>query len=144
MGAHFRPESSSHAGKTHFFDFKKQGFHLPLFFVFFLCFWSVFGGLGVSFGILLEPLSSLWRPGVILSGAFGSPVLSVGSLCHFLWCLWLVWAVCGLGDRSRPVFLSIFRVFWDSFGSRSSFKRASRSLAKTGFCYRCKTELACR
>ena len=26
-------------------------------------------------------------------------------------------------------------VFWDSFGPRSSFKRASRSLAKAGLCF---------
>ena len=31
----FQPELSSHASKTAIFDFKKQGFHLPVFFTFF-------------------------------------------------------------------------------------------------------------
>ena len=53
-------------------------------------------GLGISFAVLLEPLSSLWRAGVMLLGAFGLLGLSVGSLCYFSWSLWLVWAVCGL------------------------------------------------
>ena len=40
------------------------------------------------------------------------------------------------GDVSESWFEVFFlRIFWDSFGSRSSFKRASRSIAKTGsFC----------
>ena len=45
---------------------------------------------------------------VIIWGAFASPGLPEGSLCYFLWCLWLVSAVCGLGDRSGPVFWFIF------------------------------------
>ena len=37
------------------------------------------------------------------------------------------------GDVSESWFEVVFlRIFWDSFGSRSSFKRASRSIAKTG------------
>ena len=31
----FQPELSSNAGKTSFFDLKKQGFHFPIFFMFF-------------------------------------------------------------------------------------------------------------
>ena len=94
-----------------FFDIfgnaKKTCFHLPFFFMFFHHVWCFFGGLWASFGVLLEPLSSLWLSGVILLGAFGLPGLSVDALCYFLWCLWLVWAVCGLGDRSGTVFCSI-------------------------------------
>ena len=44
----------------------------------------------------MELLSSLWRAGVILAGAFGLPGLSVGSLYYFVSCIWLAWAVCGL------------------------------------------------
>ena len=103
----------------------------------FCCFFIIFGPFLEALGSLLALFWSLghlfWRAGVILLGAFGSPGLSVGSLCYFLWCLWLVWAVCGLGDRSGSVVWSILKVFWESFGSRSSFKRASRSLAKTGY-----------
>ena len=86
---------SSHAGKTHFFDLKKQGFHLPLLFVFVHCFWSVFGGLGVSFGILLEPLSSL-----------------LACWCHPFGCLWLAWAVCGLSLLLFVVCLARLGCLW--------------------------------
>ena len=48
---------------------------------------TVLEAFGFSFGILLEPLSFLWRVGVILLGALGLPGLSLGSLCYFLWCL---------------------------------------------------------
>ena len=89
--------------KLLFSIFKNKVFTGLLFRVFPL-FLAVFGGLGASFGILLGPLSSLLGAGVILLGAFGSPGLSVGSLCYFLWCLWLVSAVCGLGDRSGLFF----------------------------------------
>ena len=106
-----------------FFDIfgnaKKTCFHLPVFFMFFHHFWCFFGGLWASFGVLLEPLSSLWLSGVILLGAFGSPGLSVDPLCYFLWCRWLVWAVCGLGDRSGTVFCFIFNSFWCHFLSNS-------------------------
>ena len=34
---------------------------------------TILGGLRVYFGARLEPLSSLWRAGVILMGAFGLP-----------------------------------------------------------------------
>ena len=75
----------------------------------------LFGGLWVSFGGLLEPLSSIWRAGVILVGAFGLPGLSVGSLYYFLWCIWLVWSVCGLSlsllGQSRANLLLVRSMF---------------------------------
>ena len=58
---------------------KKQVFASLAFSSFFHYFWCLLGGLGVSFGILLEPLSSL-----------------LGCWCHPFGCLWLAWAVCGL------------------------------------------------
>ena len=120
MGAQFSKNRSTF---LRFFailgDAKKTCFHLPLFFMFFHHFWCFFGGLWASFGVLLEPLSSLWLSGVILLGAFGSPGLSVDPLCYFSWCRWLVWAVCGLGDRSGTVFFFIFNSFWCHFLSNS-------------------------
>ena len=75
-------------------------------------FFIIFGPFLEALGFLMASFWSLcrlfWRAGVILLGAFGSPGLSVGSLCYFLWCLWLVSAVCGLGDRSGAVFWFIF------------------------------------
>ena len=57
----------------------------------FSCFFIIFGAFGgafwLSFGVLLESPGSLWRAGVVLLGAFGSPEPSVGSLCYFMWCL---------------------------------------------------------
>ena len=50
--------------------------------MFFHNFLWFFGGLWTVFGVLLEPLSSLWLSGVILLGAFGSPGLSVDPLCY--------------------------------------------------------------
>ena len=54
------------------------------FFIIFGAFWEAFW---LSFGVLLESPASLWRAGVVLLGAFGSPEPSVGSLCYFMWCL---------------------------------------------------------
>ena len=57
----------------------------------FSCFFIILGafceGFLLSFGFLLESPASLWRAGVVLLGAFGSPEPSVGSLCYFMWCL---------------------------------------------------------
>ena len=95
---------------------KKQDFARLAFSRFFIicgAFWEAFW---VSFGVLLESLSSLWRAGVMRSVAFGLPQRSVGFLCYFLCCLWLVRAVFGLGDRSGTVFCAILRQFWDHFG----------------------------
>ena len=75
--------------------------------VFLYCFGCLFGCLWGSFGALSEPLSSLWRAGVILLGAFGLPGLSVGSLCYFLWCLWLVWAA----------LWALSAIFWFNLGA---------------------------
>ena len=75
------------------------------FFIILSLFLEALGSLLASFWSLCR---LFWRAGVILLGAFGSLGLSVGSLCYFLWCLWLVSAVCGLGDRSGIVFLFIF------------------------------------
>jgi len=72
-----------------------------------------------------------WRVGVILLGAFGSPGLSVGCLCYFLWCLWLVWAVCGLGDRSGLVFRDLFHVFSIVFSFASVVEAAPQAWPKT-------------
>ena len=57
------------------------------FFIMFGTFWEAFW---LSFGFLLESPASFWRAGVILLALFGLPEPSVGSLCYFLWCLWLV------------------------------------------------------
>ena len=65
----------------------------------------------MSFGILLEPLSFL-----------------LACWYHPFGCLWPAWAVCGLS----LLLLARGPLRGDSFGSRSSFKRAARSLAKTG------------
>ena len=75
-----------------------------IFYAFWVAFW-------LSFGILLESPSSLWRASVILLVFFGLLEPSVGSLCYFLWCLWLVRAVCGLGDRSGIVLCFRFGPF---------------------------------
>ena len=80
-------EFNSNASKSAVFDLEKQVSSCLSFSRFFHNFWYLFGGLWVSFGGLLEPLSFLWRVGVILLGALGLPGLSVGSLCYFLWCL---------------------------------------------------------
>ena len=57
----------------------------------FSCFFIIFGAFWeaswLSFGVLLESPASLWRAGVLLLVAFGSPEPSVGSLCYFMWCL---------------------------------------------------------
>ena len=82
------------------------------FFIIFGAFWEAFW---LSFGVLLESSSSLWRAGVMLSVAFGLPEPSVVFLCYFLCCLWLVRAVFGLGDRSGTAFFSILGLFWDHF-----------------------------
>ena len=78
-------------------------------------FFIIFGHFLEAFGAPLASFWNLcrlfWRVGVILMGAFGSPGLSVDPHCYFLWCLWLVWAVCGLGDRSGLVFRDLFYVF---------------------------------
>ena len=77
-------------------------------------FFTFFHDIGYRFGgiwVFLEHLSSLWRAGVILVRAFGLPGLFVGSRCYFLWCLWLVCAVSGLGNCSRTIFLLIFYCF---------------------------------
>ena len=129
---------------------------------------------GFPLELFLEPLSFLWRAGVILVRAFGLLGLFVGSRCYFLYSLWLVWAVSGLGGCSRTVFLVDFLMFcypgawsrprrrrgrrphqlqeswsrfvllvpfifghcvgfgWTMFLQGLSFKRASRSHAKTG------------
>ena len=73
-------------------------------------FFSIFGRFLEALGFLLAALWSLcrlfWRAGFILLGAFGSPGLSVDPHCYFLWCLWLVWVVCGLGDHPGLFFAS--------------------------------------
>ena len=69
------------------------------FFVILDAFWEAFW---LSFGVLLESPTSLWRAGVVLLGAFGSPEPSVGSLCYFMRCL-----LARLG-----CFLASFRSFW--------------------------------
>ena len=64
MGAHFRPESSSHAGKTAIFNFKKQGFHclsFSRFLLFLVPFW--------------RPLGFFWKP-------FGASVVSLACWCY--------------------------------------------------------------
>ena len=71
----------------------------------------------------MESPSFLWRAGVMLSVAFGLPEPSVGFLCYFLCCLWLVRAVFGLGDRSGTAFPFILGQFWDHF--RGYFLRNS-------------------
>ena len=91
----FRSESSSHAGETSVSKTENQ-VPICLSFVSFLLFWVPFWMSLGSVGALLEPLSFLWRAGLILLGAFGLPGPSVCSYCYFFWCLWLVWAVCGL------------------------------------------------
>ena len=98
---------------------KKQVFAWLVFSCFFIILGAFWGAFWVSFGVLLESPSFLWRAGVMLSVAFGLPEPSVGFLCHFLCCLWLVRAVFGLGDRSRTAFCSILGLFWDHFGSFS-------------------------
>ena len=121
MGAQFwRPRSTF----FRFFEIlghaKKSSFRLPVFFLFFYHYWWFFGGLGVSFGVLLEPLSSL-----------------LACWCHSFGCVWLAWAVCGLfllffvvhlarlgclwaqgplQDRFLLHLLSIFGLFSEEFG----------------------------
>ena len=104
----FQPELSSHAGKTVILIFKKQGFHLLFFRVFLQFLVFLLDALGFLLASFWSLCRLFWRAGDILLGVFGLPGLSVGSLCYFLWCLWLAWAVCGLGDRSGPVFWFIF------------------------------------
>ena len=148
---------SSHAGKTAIFDFLKQGFHLPLFFVFFHYFWSFFwrsrglfwhpcGAFVVSFGVLVsffwEPLlrvGCLWALSATFCGAFGSSRLSVGSgIAPGLFF--------GLFSGLVPCFFDCFSfvsVAEDHCSRQHSFEtlslqpsifqRASRSLAKTGY-----------
>ena len=107
-----------------FFDIfgnaKKTCFHLPLFFMFFHHFWCFFGGLWASFGVLLEPLSSLWLSGVILLGAFGSPGLHRGpSLLLFvvsLARLGCLWARGPLRDCFLLHFQFILVSFFEQFG----------------------------
>ena len=95
---------------------KNQVFARLAFSRFFTIFGAVWEAFWVSFGVLLESSSSLWRAGVMLSVAFGLPEPSVGFFCYFLCCLWLVRAVFGLGDRSGTVFCAILTQFWDHFG----------------------------
>ena len=84
--------------------------------LYFSYFFPIFCRFLEALGFLLAALWSLcrlcWRAGFILLGAFGSPGLSVDPHCYFLCCLWLVWVVCGLGDRSGIVFCFIFDSFW--------------------------------
>ena len=101
----------------------------------FCCFFIIFGLFLEALGYILASFWSLcrlfWRVGVILLGAFGSPGLSVGCLCYFLWCLWLVWAVCGLGDRSGFVFRDLFHVFSIVFSFASVVEAAPQARPKT-------------
>ena len=94
---------------------KKQVFARLAFSRFFTIFGAFWEAFWVSFGVLLESPSSLWRAGVMLSVAFGLPEPSVGFLCYFLCCLWLVRAVFGLGDRSGTAFCSILGSFFEEF-----------------------------
>ena len=87
------------------------GFHLPLFFVFFHHFWSFFGGLGVSFRILVEPLSSL-----------------LACWCHPFGCLWLAWAVCGLSLLLFVVPLARLGCLWARGPLRGCFLVHFRNL----------------
>ena len=68
---------------------KKQVFANLAFSRFFIIFGASWEACWLSFGVLLESPASLWRAGVILLALFGLPEPSVGSLCYFLWCLWL-------------------------------------------------------
>ena len=61
-------------------------------------FTCLLAGLWLLFGAFLDPLSFLWRAGVILLDAFGSPGLSVGS-----------------GTAPRPCFAPFSNDFGDIF-----------------------------
>ena len=56
-------------------------------------------------------------------GVFSVMFPSLASRCFFFW---------EFSRRRGRRPLEVQETFWDSFGSRSSFKRASRSIAKTG------------
>ena len=73
-----RQELEFHAGQTAVVSFKKQGFHLLVFFMLF-----------IFFVLSWRPLGFFWR-------FFGASVVSFACWCHPCRCLWLAWAVCGL------------------------------------------------
>ena len=86
------------------------------FLVIFGAFWEAFW---LSFGVLLESPTSLWRAGVVLLGAFGSPEPSVGSLFYFLLCLLArqgcLWAPGPVRYRFLVHLGTILGPFWNHF-----------------------------
>ena len=86
----------------------------------------------------LLPLGVFWWP-------FGVSVVSLACWCHSFGCLWLAWAVCGLPlllfvvPLPRLGSLGSLRLWFGGaramFSLFNSFKRASRSHAKTGFAF---------
>ena len=89
---------------------KSQVFTCLSFWCFFHHFLSFFGGLGVSFGILLEPLSLL-----------------LACWCHPFGCLWLAWAVCGLSLLLFVVPLARLGCLWARGSLRGCFLVRSRN-----------------
>ena len=87
MGAQFSIRIELTRRYNCYFRFLKTRFpRACVFHVCFLNFGCFFGSPWVSFGILLEPLSSLWRAGVSLLGAFGL-LAQQNEFSSTVWCL---------------------------------------------------------
>ena len=98
---------------------KKQFFARVAFSRFFIIFGAFWEAFWLSFGVLLESPSSLWRAGALLLIVFGSSGPSVGRpwalSAAFCGAFGSSGLFLGLGDRSGTVFYSIFSPFWFHF-----------------------------